>query len=121
MISEARRCIESPLDDPYLKKMEKKKDAPFGSEQLIRLDLELLLLSMIRRNLPNPVKPAEETWAPAGGGSAAYIQIMDYLKAHICGYVTIEDICRENLIGRSQLQKIFREQHNCGVIDFFTR
>ena len=28
MISEARRCIESPLDDPYLKKMEKKKAAP---------------------------------------------------------------------------------------------
>ena len=46
---------------------------------------------------------------------------MDYLKAHICGYVTIEDICRENLIGRSQLQKIFREQHNCGVIDCFTK
>ena len=58
MISEARRCIDSPLDDPYLKKMEKKKDAPFGSEQLIRLYLELLLHSMIRRNLPNPVKPA---------------------------------------------------------------
>ena len=92
-----------------------------AGEQLIRLYLELLLLSMIRRNLPNPVKPAEEIWAPGGGGSAAYIQIMDYLKAHICGYVTIEDICRENLIGRSQLQKIFREQHNCGVIDFFTK
>ena len=121
MISEERRWCECPLDGPFLKKMQKNKGASFVSEQLIRLYLERLRLSSIRRNRPNPVKPAEEIWAPGGGGSAAYIQIMDYLKAHICGYVTIEDICRENLIGRSQLQKIFREQHNCGVIDFFTK
>ena len=35
--------------------------------------------------------------------------------------LTIETICRDNLTGRSQLQKIFRNAHGCGVIDFFTR
>ena len=121
VISEARRCIASPLDDPYLQKMEKKKDIPFGSEQFIRLYLESLLLHMVRRNLPNPVAPAVEVWAVDDSGSKIHRQVLAYLKEHIRGYVTIEDICRENLIGRSQLQKIFRERYNCGVIDFFTR
>lgn len=121
VIAEARRCIASPLNDPYLGRMEMHREPPFGSQQSIRLYLEVLLLNMIRRNLPRPVESVSEVWAASGNGSEIYNRVMAYLKAHIRGYVTIEDICRENLIGRSQLQKIFREQHNCGVIDFFTR
>lgn len=121
VVAEARRCIASSLDEPGLKKMEKKKDCPFGSEQFIRLYLESLLLSMIRRNLPEPVERATEVWVPGEHGSEIYSRVLNYLEEHIRGYVTVEDICRENLIGRSQLQKIFRDQHNCGVIDYFTR
>ena len=35
LIAEARRCIKTPLDDPYTEKMEKKEDFLFGSQQLI--------------------------------------------------------------------------------------
>ena len=35
--------------------------------------------------------------------------------------MTIPQICHDNLIGRSQLQKKSREQHQCGVIDFFSQ
>lgn len=31
LIAEARRCIKTPLDDPYTEKMEKKEDFLFGS------------------------------------------------------------------------------------------
>ena len=34
--------------------------------------------------------------------------------------MTIEQICRDNLIGRSQLQKIFREKCSKGVIEYFS-
>ena len=33
IIHEAKKCISTPLDDPYTKKMERAKNAPFGSEQ----------------------------------------------------------------------------------------
>ncbi|MDO4298383.1 MAG: AraC family transcriptional regulator [Lachnospiraceae bacterium] len=121
IISEARRCIKPPFDDPYLKKMEKREDACFGSEQFIRIYLESLLLVMIRRNLPRQPKAPLQDWPLADAGQEEYGRILEYLKQHLCGYVTIEDICRENLIGRSQLQKLFREKHGCGVIDYFTR
>lgn len=120
IIAEARRCIASPLNDPYLQKMEVKKDSLFGSQQMILLYLQELLISMIRRHtLPQISVPVNRLPAPKNG-SAIYNKIIFYLEEHIREFVTIEDICHDNLIGRSQLQKLFREQHQCGIIEFFT-
>lgn len=120
IIAEARRCIASPLDDPYLQKMDVKKDSLFGSQQMILLYLQELLISMIRRHtLPQISIPANRLPAPKNG-SDIYNKIIFYLEEHIREFVTIEDICHDNLIGRSQLQKLFREQHQCGIIEFFT-
>lgn len=55
LIAEARRCIKTPLDDPYTEKMEKKEDFLFGSQQLIRIYLEQMLIYMIRRNSSPPM------------------------------------------------------------------
>lgn len=121
IISEARKCIATPLDDPYLGRMKKKEAPYFASQQFIKIYLESLLLYMIRRNLPETEHGAWEGFEKPSSGSFTYRKVLTYLKEHIRGYVTIDDICKENLIGRSQLQKLFREQHNCGVIDYFTR
>lgn len=32
----------------------------------------------------------------------------------------MKQICRDNLVGRSQLQKIFKEQCNLGIIEYFS-
>ena len=108
IIAEARRCIASPLNDPYLQKMEIKKDSLFGSQQLILLYLQELLISMIRRHtLPQVSMPVNRLPVPKNG-SDIYNKIIFYLEEHIREFVTIEDICHDNLIGRSQLQKLFR-------------
>ena len=108
------------LNDPYLQKMEIKKDSLFGSQQLILLYLQELLISMIRRHtLPQVSMPVNRLPVPKNG-SDIYNKIIFYLEEHIREFVTIEDICHDNLIGRSQLQKLFREQHQCGIIEFFT-
>lgn len=121
LVAEARRCILSPLDDPYLTKMEKRSDCLFGSQQLILLYLEQLLISMVRRyTLPQLTVPISGIGGPRGH-SEAYQKILLYLEEHIREYVSIEDICHDNLIGRSQLQKLFREYHQCGVIEFFSK
>ena len=121
LIAEARRCIATPLDDPYTEKMEKRPDCLFGSQQLIRIYLEQMLILMIRRytvsqlNLPGRSLTNNPKYEPN------YSKILFYLEEHIRECISIEDICHDNLISRSQLQKIFREQHQCGVIDFFSR
>lgn len=75
---------------------------------------------MIRRHtLPQVSMPVNRLPVPKNG-SDIYNKIIFYLEEHIREFVTIEDICHDNLIGRSQLQKLFREQHQCGIIEFFT-
>lgn len=121
LIAEARNCILSPLDDPYQKKMEKRSDCPFGSQQLILLYLEQLLISMIRRcTKPDPTI-STGSFSSSKGHSELYHKIICYLEDHIREYVSIEDICHDNLIGRSQLQKLFREKQQCGVIEYFSK
>ncbi len=44
----------------------------------------------------------------------------DYLSTHLDEKLTIEKICKDNLIGRSQLQKIFQEQSGLGIIEYFS-
>lgn len=121
LIAEARRCISTPLDDPYLEKMEKRSDSLFGSQQLIRIYLEQILISMIRRHTIPQLSLPIEKYVNLQHNSATYNKIIFYLEEHIREYVSIENICHDNLIGRSQLQKLFREQHHCGVIEFFSR
>lgn len=121
LIAEARRCIASPLDDPYLQKMEMREDCLFGSQQLIRLYLEQILIYMIRRNTIPELSNPLTRFVDLKKESAAYNKILYYLQEHIRDVLTIEDICHDNLIGRSQLQKLFREQNHCGVIELFSQ
>ncbi len=126
IIIEARRCFDCRLDDPYLQNMPQKDPDQFGSEQLIKLYLEHFLIHIIRR-YSNPIvlkkKPPRVDTPKAmksNSDSDLFNRVADYLEAHLGSHVTIEEICRDNLIGRSQLQKIFRERSNLGIIEYFS-
>lgn len=126
IVIEARRCFDCRLDDPYLQNMPLKEPDAFGAEQLIRLNLEHLLIHMIRRySNPLPLKRRPPRTLPQKStknrsDEDLFNRVVDYLEANLDGRVTIEQICRENLIGRSQLQKIFREQSSLGIIEYFS-
>lgn len=118
IIAEARHCFSSPLDNPYTEKMEKKSNILFGSQQLLIGYLEQLLIHMLRRYTATPYYP-EHNLYDTRSTSATCRKIIRYLEENIRECITIENICHDNLIGRSQLQKLFREEYNCGVIEFF--
>lgn len=125
IIIEAKRCFNCRLDDPYLQNMPLKDTNIFGSQQKIRLYLEHFLIHLIRcysqsflqhkklseAKLPKATKTNNDT--------ETFNKIIDYLNRHITSHVTIDLICKDNLIGRSQLQKLFKEQCNRGIIDIF--
>lgn len=122
IISEARKAFLGRMDDPYQEQLLPNPDAPIGSEQLIRNTLERFLLSLIRR-YTQPL-PQKHTPVPSGkrkNNDEIYHQILRYLTDHLYGHLTIRQICHDNLIGRSQLQKLFQEKQGCGVIDYFSR
>lgn len=120
IIKEARHCFSSPLDNPYTRRMELRSNILFGSQQLLVLYLEELLIHFIRRNhSPQSLSSGRGFYSRAPSDVCS--KIILYLEEHIREFVSIENICHDNLIGRSQLQKLFREQYNCGVIEFFSK
>ena len=126
VIIEARRCFDCRLDDPYLQNMPLKDSNTFGSQQMIRLYLEHFLIHLIRR-YSNPVvlqKKLSKVDAPKATKSKSdaevFHRVTDYLESHLNTHVTIDQICKDNLIGRSQLQKIFKEHCDLGIIEYFS-
>ena len=121
IIAEARNCFVSPLDNPYLEKMEKKDDIPFGAQKLLTLYLEELLIHVIRRYTMAHYSASAGIYDSCQSTSETCRNIIHYLEQHIRESMTIDEISKSNMIGRSQLQKLFRDQYQCGVIEFFSR
>lgn len=126
IIVEARRLFDCRLDDPYLQNMPVKSPEPFGSQQLIRLYLETMLIHLMRR-YQNPAllqkhNLRQETFKSTKikRDTEIFRRISDYLEDNIRQKLSIEKICRDNLIARSQLQKLFKEQCSLGIIEYFS-
>lgn len=126
IIIEARRCFDCRLDDPYLQNMPRKEEDMFGAEQLICLYLEQLLIHLIRRYSNPLVLPEKSVMdglsksTKSKSDAEIFNRVSDYLESRLNCAVSIEQICKDNLVGRSQLQKIVKDRCGLGVIEYFS-
>ena len=122
IIVEARNTFSGRLDDPYQEELIfNSEPLTFGSAQLISHYLEQLMIHLYRRyfSYSLPVR-SFRFLAEASSGNDTYNRIVRYMEEHLGERMTIDRICRDNLVGRSQLQKLFRDTKGCGVIEFFS-
>lgn len=119
IISEARQAFQTRLDDPYLEEMQRSSTPTFGSEQLIKINLEQFLIQLYRRHTKPSGTVSISKSVKLKNDNEIYTRILEYLNLHLNYQLSLEQICKDNLISRSQLQKIFREKNHCGIIDFF--
>lgn len=122
IIVEARNTFNGRLDDPYQEELIfNSEPLTFGSAQLISHYLEQLMIHLYRRyfSYSLPVR-SSRFLAEASSGNDTYNRIVRYMEEHLGERMTIDRICRDNLVGRSQLQKLFRDTKGCGVIEFFS-
>lgn len=120
IIVEARNTFSGRLDDPYQEELIfNSEPLTFGSAQLISHYLEQLMIHLYRRyfSYSLPVR-SSRFLAEASSGNDTYNRIVRYMEEHLGERMTIDRICRDNLVGRSQLQKLFRDTKGCGVIEF---
>lgn len=122
IIGEAKFCFDGRLDDPYQTVMKKSKEQPLGAEQLIKIYLEQFLIHLSRRYLNGSVTTNRIPKATKSrSDNEIFNHVIDYLEKNLNTHVTIEQICRDTLIGRSQLQKIFKERSGLGIIEYFSK
>lgn len=116
IVSESAAAFSTPLDDPSTTGLQRTPDSPFGAEALSCAALEELLIRLARRM---SVIDGEPDAAPANADG--FERTVEYLERHVGDSLTLERICRDNYLGRSQLQKLFHEHTGGGVMDYFSR
>lgn len=126
IIHEAKKTFSSPLDDPMLKKLERNAEIPFGSEQIIKINLEYFLINLIRRYRINQDDTAsynskQDKITKMNYDDELIHRIIHYMEAHLDSRLTMEQICADHSIGRSQLQNLFQKKFQCGVIEYFSK
>lgn len=124
LIAEARKTFYTPLNNPLICKLNRYSQTLFGSEQIIKISLELILISIFRRLAPqeNTHFVPSPSWTNTAHSSFKRMsQVVQYLNKHVHERLTVADICRDNIIGKSQLQHLFHLYEGCGVIEYFSR
>ena len=135
IIIEARNAFQGRVNDPYQEELIRRPAPAFGAEQLIKNYLEELLIHLYRRYWPvgqgesssligfSDRIPMPDTAAASLNSLDARketcVRIKRYMEEHLHEPLTLQDICRDNLIGSSQLSRMFREFYHCGAIDYF--
>ena len=114
IVAESTAAFSTPLNDPTTAQLRRREAQPFGGEQLLCAALEELLIRLIRRGQAPEERSPRHPEAPA-----LLEQVMDYLERRLDRSLTLTQICQDNLVGRSQLQKLFHEYTGNGVIAYF--
>ena len=118
ILIEAKKLFSTPLNDPYVKEMKKNDDVPIGTEQFIKLYLEQFFISLLQRHSISDNQAASFT---SRGFDEIFRRVTDYMENHISEHLSIEKICWDNMISRTQLQKIIHTETGVGIIDYFSQ
>lgn len=118
IVEEAEGAFSTPMDDPTTDHLDRTRNAPFGAEQLIETCIVQLLIGFIRRG-EEAVEVRPTSHIREKGQQEFIERVTAYLEANIARRLTLSDICRDNLVGRSYLQKIFREKTGGGAMEYF--
>ena len=129
ILRSAKDALDTPLHLPSVEQVRLKKNAPFGSQQLILLYLELFLISCIR-NFYSEDPASRQNRQPAilplpftrEGKKQKHLQeIIAYMQYHICEQLSMDQICSAFSMSRSAIQKLFHEEKGCGPMEYFSR
>jgi len=119
IIREAQATFASPLNKPSIKKLEKKNHRPFGSEQLIQIYLEQLLISLVRKGDCIRQKNRLSTAAREKSDENITNRIKQYLTENVQNSLCFEDVCRFSNLSRTTLKTMFKDKTGMSVMEYF--
>lgn len=128
LIEEGNKLFELPVARPYAVPKPEKPEKPthpltrkenpeFGSEQLIKIYLEALLIRLIRNNQERAIEPKLSSITKEKGQRDLIGRIVEYLDAHLLENPTLDDVCTEFALSKTHLRAVFREHTGCGITE----
>lgn len=121
VVKEAGRAFSSPLSDPALKLLQRRDNAVFGAEQLIKLSLEMLLISLYRSNFIKPTTEKSMSVLTERLDKSTVSDIIEYMNENINRNFEFADFVRLVSVSPTRLKAIFKQKTGMGVLQYFRR
>ena len=119
IVREAKQVFSSPLNDPYSTGLTRADNPPVGGEQMIKLLLEMLLLSLLRRGDNGEKKPKILSSLKVRANNDLVQRIMAYMQENVCGNLTFEQVCRYSAQSATNLKTVFKSVTGYGVMEYY--
>lgn len=117
IISAAQDAFSTPLGEPYSTKLVKNPKSSVGSENLVKIYIELFLLSCIRENISAPASSAPLTHT----SNPLLSEICSYLENNVTKDITFPQLCEEFGLSGTNMKKLFRDNLGFGAMDYFSK
>ncbi len=118
IVRESTSSFSSPLDNTFSKELTRRDEEFFGSEQMIAISLEHLLISLyrnfdgIRRN---------STTLKRGMEQDLLRNVLTFLQEHICERLTQSQIADALNVSPTTLKNLFKEKIGEGMMTHFAK
>lgn len=118
IIKEAKSTFKLPAFNPDLKKLELSDKPNLGGQQLIRINLEMLLIMLMRSELEK--KNTNELFLPKEEFSDHLSNsIINLLENHIYENININEICKDLNYSKSFICTEFKKATGHTIINYF--
>ncbi|MBP3435146.1 MAG: helix-turn-helix transcriptional regulator [Clostridia bacterium] len=120
LFEEGLSCFRmADSSNPLLQRLEKADNAPFGSSQMTKNLLEIFLIKL-QRNTNTLTKAMRQLDVIDGVDTPHTVkEILDYLKAHVYGRVTIQEVAEALGKSESSVKQQFARYRDSGIIHHY--
>lgn len=112
IIREGRTVFLPPYDVPNLKDMKKRKNYPYGADQVIKIKLELFFIELIRAMLRNSTSDNQRAVTPKTA------EVHSYITEHFCEKITLDELCFLFGTNKTSLCNNFKRTYNQTITNY---
>lgn len=115
IVNEAEAVYHLAHNNPYLTELKIKTDAPNGGEQLIKLNLEMLLIKLLRYGENMRIPETKESMKSGPVADAVAL-----IHNSIYSRISVGDICAKLSFSRSYLSERFKSETGASMNEYIT-
>ncbi len=119
IIKEARQAFSCPLGDPWTLQLTCEETAPIGSQQMVQLLLEQLLIDMARVEVTEKEQPRVFSSVKRRADNEMADRIIRYMEEHVCENLSFTAICNYSAHSPTNLKTVFKLVTGMGVMEYY--
>lgn len=126
ILEEGKIAFAEPLDILYQTEISLLPDAPFGVRQMIKINLEQMLIDMIRcdkKAMPSGELPEQKAGERRGRPSEEQVveQVIKILEEQLYRHITLDEIASRVGFSKSYIKTLFRRNKDTSVMQMYNK